>query len=97
MEARIYQPAKAATQSGRGRGNCWVLEYQPAAPKRLDSLMGWTGSSDCNEQVVMKFETREAAETYADKRGIAYTVSQPRTRTVRAKSYADNFSYDRVR
>ncbi len=97
MEARIYQPAKAATQSGRGRGDSWILEYQPAAPKRLDSLMGWTGTSDCNAQVVMKFDTLEAAEAYATKRGIPYTVSQPRKRTVRPKSYAENFSYDRVR
>ncbi|HBT40894.1 MAG TPA: hypothetical protein DEB21_02310, partial [Rhodospirillaceae bacterium] len=28
-EARIFQPAKNAMQSGRGKPRRWILEYEP--------------------------------------------------------------------
>ena len=40
MQARIYQPAKNAMQSGRGNQQGWVLEYLASEPKKLDPLMG---------------------------------------------------------
>jgi len=97
MEARIYQPAKNAMQSGRGKSNRWVLEYQQASARQIDSLMGWTGSSDTNTQLKMQFETQEEAEAYATKQGLNYHVLQPKSRIVRSKSYSDNFRTDRIR
>jgi len=97
MEARIYQPAKNAMQSGRGKSGRWVLEYQQASARQIDSLMGWTGSSDTNTQLKMQFETQEEAEAYATKQGLSYHVIQPKTRIVRSKSYSDNFRSDRIR
>ena len=40
-EARIYQPAKTAMQSGRAKTNSWVLEFEPAEARRADPLMAW--------------------------------------------------------
>ncbi|MFN3913146.1 NADH dehydrogenase ubiquinone Fe-S protein 4, partial [Hyphomonas sp.] len=52
MEARIFKPAKSAMQSGRGNTKDWVLEFvNPAAKRRLDPLMGWTGIDDMSGQV----------------------------------------------
>ena len=34
MRARIYQPPKNAMQSGRAATDEWVLEFEPAAPRR---------------------------------------------------------------
>lgn len=97
MTARIYRPAKTAMQSGRGRTQDWVLEYEPAAPKRPDPLMGWAGSNDTLSQVRLRFATADEAVAYCTARAIAYVLEQPQERAVRPKAYADNFRYDRMR
>ena len=74
MRARIYQPAKTAMQSGTAKTHLWVLEFAPASEREVDPLMGWTSSSDTQSQVRLRFESREAAETYATEKGIEYDV-----------------------
>lgn len=97
MEARIYRPAKTAMQSGRAKTRRWRLEFEPAAAsRRIDSLMGWTGSTDTTGQVSLGFDSREAAEAFCHKHGIAYRVQEPHEPKPRIKSYADNFRYGRV-
>lgn len=96
MKARIFQPAKSAMQSGRANARGWRLEYEPASPREIDPLMGWTSSADMTQQVVLNFDTKEEAVAFAKKHGLAYQVLEPKTRTVRPKAYADNFRADRV-
>ena len=96
MKARIYRPAKTATQSGRARTRLWVLEPETESPPTVDSLMGWTGSRDSGSQVRLYFDTVEAAVAYARASGLDYEVAAPREARPSAKSYADNFRYDRV-
>jgi hypothetical protein len=93
MEARIYQPAKTATQSGRANTRRWILEFEPQERLGRDHLMGWTSSRDTLRQVRLRFDTKEEAIAYAERHGIAYSVSEPRRYEVRPKSYADNFRY----
>ncbi|MBV8616142.1 MAG: ETC complex I subunit [Acetobacteraceae bacterium] len=95
MRARIYQPPKTATQSGRAGTNTWILEFEPSAPQRPDPLMGWIGSTDTLPQVRLSFATRDEAVGYADQHGIAYEVELPHERRVRPKAYAENFAYTR--
>ncbi|MGV6812172.1 MAG: ETC complex I subunit [Brevirhabdus sp.] len=97
MVARIYQPAKTATQSGMARTKGWVLEYAPATAREVDPLMGWTSSSDTQTQVKLRFDTREAAEEYAREQGIQAVVlsSHKRAHNVRARGYAENFAPER--
>jgi hypothetical protein len=95
MRARIYQPPKNAMQSGRAGTHHWVLEFEPAAPRRADPLMGWIGSADTQTQVRLFFENREEAVAYAEKNGIDYVVELPQERRIKPKAYADNFRYGR--
>ncbi|MFQ5619884.1 MAG: ETC complex I subunit [Rhodospirillales bacterium] len=90
-EARIYRPAKTAMQSGRAKTRKWVLEFEPAAAKIVDPLMGWTGSADTREQVHMTFDSRDEAVAFAEKNGLEFRVEEPKTRRIRPKNYADNF------
>lgn len=89
---RIYQPAKTAMQSGRGKTRHWVVEFEPTAPRDTDPLMGWTSSSDTRSQLRLRFESREQAVAYAESKGLSYTVRQPHVRRIKPKNYADNFS-----
>ena len=97
MTARLYQPAKTATSSGRAKSRYWLLEMEPAMAKSIDPLCGWSGSGDTQQQVQLKFPTREAALAYARRNGLEVSISAPRTRIVRPKSYADNFKYGRLK
>ncbi|MEM7547856.1 MAG: ETC complex I subunit [Pseudomonadota bacterium] len=96
MLARIYQPARTAMQSGQAKSD-WVLEFVPAEQKRIDPLMGWTGSGDMNGQVRINFPDQEAAIAYAEKCGLAYRVEVPKKRkhVIKPGGYGGNFAHSR--
>jgi ETC complex I subunit conserved region len=96
-QAYIFRPSKTAMQSGRGRTRSWVLEYAPATPRRADPLMGWASAQDTLNEVQLRFSTLEEAVAFAEKNGLDYTVIEPHNSIEKAKSYADNFRWDRVR
>ncbi len=96
-QARIFQPAKTAMQSGRAGTRRWVLEFEPGAPRVADPLMGWIGSGDTMRQVRLTFDSRDDAVAYAERNGIPYRVEEPHGRRIRPKNYAANFAYDRIR
>ncbi len=97
MFARIYQPAKTAMSSGQGKTKVWVLEFAPASRREVDPLMGWTSSSDTQSQVKIRFESKDAAISYAKEHGIDAQVFAPNIRkpNIRARGYAENFAVDR--
>jgi hypothetical protein len=95
MTARIYRPARNAMQSGKGKSTQWVLVHEATAPRGIDPLMGYTSSSDMNQQVKLSFETQEEAEAYAKRNGIPYTVQPAHEATPKRVSYPDNFRSDR--
>ena len=95
--ARIYRPAKTAMQQGRAKTRKWVLEYEPASRRDPDPLMGWSSALDTLNQVRLRFDTLDEAVAFAKKHALDYTLIEPHQRTPKAKSYADNFRYDRVR
>jgi hypothetical protein len=93
--ARIYQPPKSAMQSGRANVQSWVLEYEPDRKHPQEPLMGWTTCYDTQDQIRLRFATREDAVGYAERHGISYEVFEKRPRRFRAQAYSDNFRYDR--
>jgi hypothetical protein len=95
MLARIFRPSKTAMQSGRGKSNDWVLEFEPTDARRADPLMGWTQTADTEGQVRLAFETKEEAVHYADQHGIAFQVIDPHPAKRIIKAYADNFAFGR--
>jgi hypothetical protein len=82
-------------QSGNARTKFWVLEFEPESARRIDPLMGWTSSADMRQQVLLEFATREEAIAYAEKHAIPYQLFEPHGPAAKAKSYADNFRFDR--
>ena len=97
MQARIYQPARNAMQSGTAGTNQWILQYAPATAREVDPLMGWTSSEDTQSQVKMRFDTKEAALAYAEDHGIEAVVQDPKRRAanIRPGGYGENFATSR--
>jgi ETC complex I subunit conserved region len=96
MVARIYKPGKSATQSGAAKNRSWVLDHEPSQSRDIEPLMGWTSSGDMNAQVRLYFASREEAENYAKRNGIAYRVEETHESARRLASYSDNFRSNRI-
>ncbi|WP_336279324.1 ETC complex I subunit [Bartonella sp. CB175] len=95
MIARIYSPAKTAMQSGRANVGFWFLQYEPTQAKMLEPLMGYTATSDMNNQIKIRFNSKEEAITFALKNAIPYRVEKTNKPIRRVVSYSDNFRSDR--
>ena len=77
-------------QSGQGKTDKWILEYETKNPTS-NPLMGWESSSDTFTEIRLEFSSKERAINYAKKKKIDFELIEPRKRKVVKKSYADNF------
>ncbi|HYG85673.1 MAG TPA: NADH dehydrogenase ubiquinone Fe-S protein 4 [Azospirillum sp.] len=75
--AIIHKPGRSTTSSGKTRACEWMLSFQPCSAQFIEPLMGWCGGDDPLRHVELRFPTREAAVSYAERHGIAYEVSEP--------------------
>ena len=89
-KAKIYKPNKTAMQSGLGKINKWILEFEVDDPTK-NPLMGWESSSDTYSELRLEFSTKELAINYAKKKKIDFELIEPKKRKIVKKSYADNF------
>ncbi len=89
-KAIIYIPNKSPMQSGLGKTNKWILEYETKNPTK-NPLMGWESSSDTFTELKLEFSSKELAINYAKKNKINYEIIEPKKRKTVKKSYADNF------
>ena len=77
-------------QSGLGKTNKWILEYETKDPT-TNPLMGWESSNDTYSELKLEFSSKELAINYAQKMKIDYEIFEPKKRKIVKKSYADNF------
>jgi len=89
-KAKIYQPTKTAMQSGLGKIENWILEFE-TENTGINPLMGWESSIDTLSEVKLKFSTKDSAINYAKKNNIDYYIIKPQKRKIIKKSYTDNF------
>ena len=96
MAAKIYKPARTAMQSGQANTKEWRLDFEAEAPREIEPLMGWTASGDMKQQLRLRFDTKEEAVAYCERRGIPYRVFESQEPARKKIAYADNFSYRRL-
>jgi len=89
-KAKIYIPNKNPMQSGLGKTDKWVLEFETKDPTK-NPLMGWESSSDTLTELKLEFSSKDLAINYAKKRKIDYEIIEPKKRKIIKKSYANNF------
>lgn len=91
MKVRIYQKARNINQSGPG-ANKWIIEFLslPNA-QTLNSVMGWTSSSDMMQETSLSFPDKISAVNFATTNGWEFEEIEPKSRKMIKKSYADNF------
>ena len=89
-KAKIYIPNKSSMQSGMGKTDKWILEFETKNPTN-NPLMGWESSSDTYDEIKLEFSTKILAINYAKKKKIDFELIEPQKRKTVKKSYADNF------
>ena len=77
-------------QSGVGKSEKWVLEFQ-TKNTGINPLMGWETSTDTLSELNLEFSTKELAVDYAKKNKIDFEIIEPQKRKTIKKSYANNF------
>ena len=93
MKAIIYKATKNVMQSGQGKNETWLLEYDEAIVRAPEALNGWTSASNATGQIQLKFNTLEQAQAFAKEQGLETIVKPSSTRKVRPRNYSDNFKY----
>jgi hypothetical protein len=92
MKAKIYQPTRTATQSGK-KNSGWLLELVTEEnPASIDNIMGWTSSDNTLTQLKLHFQNQEDAVAYAKNQDWNYQIIQPVAAKIVKKSYSDNFA-----
>ena len=95
MYEKIYQAQPSAMTSGRAIAGVWMIDFQSTKPRAIDPLTGNTRSVDTRGQLEMKFESKEAAVSYAKANDILYRViDRPKSKRI-PRSYGDNFDFNR--
>ena len=89
-KAKIYIPNKNPRQSGLGKSQTWILEFETKDPTK-NPLMGWESSSDTYTELKLEFSSKENAINYAKKKKIDFEIIEPKKRKIIKKSYANNF------
>ena len=77
-------------QSGLGKTDKWILEYETKDPTK-NPLMGWESSSDTLTELKLEFSSKELAVNYAKKKRLVFEIIEPKKRKIVKKSYSDNF------
>ena len=77
-------------QSGLGKTDKWILEYETKDPTK-NPLMGWESSSDTLTELKLEFSSKELAINYAKKKKLFFEIIEPKKRKIVKKSYSDNF------
>ena len=90
-KAKIYIPSKTATQSGLGKEDKWILEFE-SKDTSINPLMGCEASNDTMGEVKLEFSTKDKAIEYAKNNNISYKVIEPNKRKFIIKSYSENFT-----
>jgi hypothetical protein len=66
-KAKIYIPTKNSMQSGLGKADKWIIEFQ-IENTGINPLMGWESSSNTLSELNLEFATKELAVEYAKKK-----------------------------
>jgi len=89
-KAKIYIPTKTSMQSGLGKTDKWLIEFE-TKNTGINPLMGWETSSDTLSELNLEFSTKELAIEYAKKNKINFEIIEPQRKKTIKKSYANNF------
>lgn len=93
MKVKILRPTKSAMQSGKKNMKKWLmLPVEENDIRSINQTMGWISADNTSSQLRFEFSNKEDAVKFAQEKGFEYEIIEPKTATVKQKSYAANFT-----
>ena len=93
MKVKIFSPAKSAMQSGKKNTKKWLIKpIEEENIRSINPLMGWVSAKNTLSQLQFEFVSKDAAIDFAKKHNFEYQLIEPKTTTIKPKSYASNFT-----
>uniref|UniRef100_A0A7E4V0U1 NADH dehydrogenase [ubiquinone] iron-sulfur protein 4, mitochondrial n=1 Tax=Panagrellus redivivus TaxID=6233 RepID=A0A7E4V0U1_PANRE len=94
--ARIYRPAREATQTAWNNTKIWKIELDNQ-PRWENPLIGWSSTADplSNISMNLDFASKEDAIAFAEKNRWTYDVEEPQERQIKQKAYGAKFSWNK--
>ena len=89
-KTKTYIPTKNSMQSGLGKKDKWVLEFE-TENSGINPLIGWQTSLNTLFELNLEFFTKDLAIDYAKKNKIIFEILEQKKRKIIKKSYANNF------
>eukprot|EP00045_Choanoeca_perplexa_P022337 m.9150 g.9150 ORF g.9150 m.9150 type:complete len:162 (+) comp9372_c0_seq1:20-505(+) len=90
---RITVPARNVMQSGAHKKQ-WVLTWD-TQERWTNPLMGWGSTADPMSNLDLKFDNKEDAISFCNRKGWAFYVAEPNVKKTIRKNYGNNFSWDK--
>lgn len=80
-------------QSGKKNSKKWLVEPMTEKnEKSMDRLMGWVSGDNTQTQLHFGFLDKEEAIAFAKSQNFEYEIFEPKTSSIKKKSYAQNFT-----
>ncbi|VDK47751.1 unnamed protein product [Anisakis simplex] len=94
--ARIFKPAREATQTAWNNTKMWKIELDNRE-RWENPLMGWSSTGDplSNISMNLDFASKEDAINFCVKNRWNYEVDEPHERRIKPKSYGWNFAWNK--
>uniref|UniRef100_A0AC35TPP4 NADH dehydrogenase [ubiquinone] iron-sulfur protein 4, mitochondrial n=1 Tax=Rhabditophanes sp. KR3021 TaxID=114890 RepID=A0AC35TPP4_9BILA len=94
--ARIFKPAREATQTASGNTKVWKIELDNRE-RWENPLMGWSSSGDplSNISGNLDFACKEDAMAFCEKNRWSYDVEEAYVKTIKPKNYGQNFHWNK--
>ncbi len=89
--ARIFRNPGLGSPALQKHRAGWVVEWASDRAPHADPLTGWTGGSEAQAYVQLRFPTKEAAIAHCEREGVVFTVQDEPRRKLLLQSYSDNF------
>jgi hypothetical protein len=92
MKFKIYKPTKSAMQSGKKNTKKWLLELvEENNIRSVSPITGWISASNTSSQLRFEFSNKEDAVKFAESKNFHYQIEEPKTSSIKKKSYTANF------
>ena len=75
-KAKIYIPTKNSMQSGLGKSDKWLIEFE-IENTGINPLMGWETNANTLSELNLEFSSKELAIEYAKKNKIDFEIIEP--------------------
>ncbi len=91
MKVRIFTANMGTSSYGKADEKWFLQTVDGQNIRHTEPLMGWTSVDGADQQLKLRFDSKDLAVKYAEDKGYEYSVQEEVRKKIPKKSYAENF------